>query len=899
MKIKHPYLLSNLLVFLFVGLLSNSIAQPTTVTFNYTGAVQTWTVPNCVTQITINLKGGKGGGANGGNGGQVTGLMTVTPGQVLQINVGGLGGTPAGGWNGGGNSWPGIVPYNTGGGGGGASDIRVAPYALANRFAVAAGGGGRNGGTATYTAAGGAGGGSFGVNGAGSIFTGTGGGGGLQTMGGTAGPPWGAGQPGVAGSLGLGGNGGNNAANGASGGGGGGGFYGGGGGGGDNCCTGANGGGAGGGGSSLMPPAGTSVANVNTGAGVVTITYTGGGNAILATNTGPYCVGDNIQLNATTGATYSWAGPNNFSSTSQNPTIPSATAAMGGVYTLTFATPQCTSTTTTTVIVNTPINPTFNAIPPICQNGTVPALAASSTNTPTITGTWSPAVISSAVVGTQGYIFTPTPGICADTALFNVTILFNETPTFTQINPMCINSVAPVLPTPSTNVPTQYTGTWTPAVISTTTAGTASYLFTPTVGQCAVQTTMDIVVLNYTNPTFVQVGPICQYTPGIVLPNASTNVPAITGNWNTPNVPTNVPGTFSNFTFTPDPFQCAAQASMTIVINPLIIPQFAQIAQVCEGDVPPVFPLISNNVPGITGTWSAPLIDSVAVGVTTHTFTPNPGQCADTSTMDITVIASVPPSFLSDSLTGCNPLTATLSTVPVVNATYTWLWNGTPIGSGSNLTYMFTSAGCHDITLEYNLQGCIESTTYNGYICMENYPAASFTSNPNVLSSTNETVEFTNTTVGGTTYLWNFGDGTSGTEFSPSHPYIGIMENQLVSLTAYSPLGCPNLFELTLVLMDDPIFYVPNTFTPDQDEHNQTWFPIFTTGFDPFKFNLYIFDRWGEMIWESHDAKGEWDGTYGPDALDVPAGIYNWKIQYAAKDTDSKTVVTGQINLIR
>jgi hypothetical protein len=70
-----------------------------------------------------------------------------------------------------------------------------------------------------------------------------------------------------------------------------------------------------------MPPAGTSVANVNTGAGVVTITYTGGGNAILATNTGPYCVGDNIQLNATTGATYSWAGPNNFSSTAQNPTI--------------------------------------------------------------------------------------------------------------------------------------------------------------------------------------------------------------------------------------------------------------------------------------------------------------------------------------------------------------------------------------------------------------------------------------------------------------------------------------------------------------------------------------------------------------------------------------------------
>ena len=101
------------------------------------------------------------------------------------------------------------------------------------------------------------------------------------------------------------------------------------------------------------------------------------------------------------------------------------------------------------------------------------------------------------------------------------------------------------------------------------------------------------------------------------------------------------------------------------------------------------------------------------------------------------------------------------------------------------------------------------------------------------------------------------------------------------------------------MIIAEPIYYVPNTFTPDEDEHNQTWQAIFTTGFDPFAFQLAVFNRWGEVIWETNDATQAWDGTYGPDGIKVPAGMYTWKLQFETKENDYRKIVTGHLNLIR
>ena len=273
-------------------------------TFTYTGQTQSYTVPSCVTQLQYTIKGARGGGATAGNGATVTGTLTVIPGQVIQVRVGSQGACTAGGFNGGGIGGFSANTANAGCGGGGASDIRVAPYALANRVAVAAGGGGMGGGTTDAT--GGAGGCASGV--AGTSPFGQGGAGGTQFSGGTGGPGWNASS--AAGAPGVSGNGGNGAADPCyavgPGGGGGGGWFGGGGGGSDCFPSGSLGGGGGGGGSSRIPTGATCVTGNVSGNGSVVLTPVGGMPLAVTPATVNACVGSTINLNASGASTYTW-----------------------------------------------------------------------------------------------------------------------------------------------------------------------------------------------------------------------------------------------------------------------------------------------------------------------------------------------------------------------------------------------------------------------------------------------------------------------------------------------------------------------------------------------------------------------------------------------------------------
>ena len=255
----HFCLVSSAALALAVALLLPATAGATTDTYDYTGDVQSWVVPAGVTSATFDLYGAEGGTAYdssygaAGLGGRATATLAVTPGETIEIRVGGQGGA-SGGYNGGG------APNTNGpGGGGGATDIRQGGGALADRTLVAGGGGGSGacsglGGTKSN---GGAGGGLVGGDApnTGACFSAADAGlGGTQSSGGTGG--------GSAGTLGQGG-----AA--APGGvyyrgGGGGGYYG---GGGASYNQGA------GGGSGYGPSGTTFETGVRSGNGAVTVTY--------------------------------------------------------------------------------------------------------------------------------------------------------------------------------------------------------------------------------------------------------------------------------------------------------------------------------------------------------------------------------------------------------------------------------------------------------------------------------------------------------------------------------------------------------------------------------------------------------------------------------------------------
>ena len=332
------------------------------------------------------------------------------------------------------------------------------------------------------------------------------------------------------------------------------------------------------------------------------------------------------------------------------------------------------------IVVTTSINPAFAQLGPFCQNATAPALPATSTNG--ITGTWNPAAISTATVGTSTYTFTPDAGQCAATTTMDIVVTTSINPTFAQLGPFCQNATAPALPATSTN---GITGTWNPAAISTATVGTSTYTFTPDAGQCAAATTMDIVVTTSINPTFAQLGPFCQNATAPALPATSTN--GITGTWNPAAISTATVGT-STYTFTPDAGQCAAATTMDIVVTTSINPAFAQLGPFCQNATAPALPATSTN--GITGTWNPAAISTANVGTSTYTFTPDAGQCATATTMDIVVTTSINPAFAQ---LGPFCQNATAPALPATSTNgITGTWNPAAISTANvgTSTYTFT-----------------------------------------------------------------------------------------------------------------------------------------------------------------------------------------------------------------
>jgi gliding motility-associated-like protein len=112
--------------------------------------------------------------------------------------------------------------------------------------------------------------------------------------------------------------------------------------------------------------------------------------------------------------------------------------------------------------------------------------------------------------------------------------------------------------------------------------------------------------------------------------------------------------------------------------------------------------------------------------------------------------------------------------------------------------------------------------------------------------------------------------------------------------------GCVSNQQETVVVVEncpEELIYIPNTFTPDGNELNQVFLPVFTSGFDPYDYQLSIFNRWGNLIFESNDHKMGWDGTF--NNAYAQDGTYSWIIRYGNVETDKKTEIRGFITIIK
>ena len=110
-----------------------------------------------------------------------------------------------------------------------------------------------------------------------------------------------------------------------------------------------------------------------------------------------------------------------------------------------------------------------------------------------------------------------------------------------------------------------------------------------------------------------------------------------------------------------------------------------------------------------------------------------------------------------------------------------------------------------------------------------------------------------------------------------------------------------NTINKVITVWDRLLFYMPNTFTPDGNEFNESFKPVFGSGYSPKDYNLLVFNRWGEILFESNDLNIGWDGTY--KGLYVPEGTYSWKMMLRkSKNTleaTSENSYHGHVNVIR
>ncbi|MBW6533743.1 MAG: gliding motility-associated C-terminal domain-containing protein [Mariniphaga sp.] len=297
---------------------------------------------------------------------------------------------------------------------------------------------------------------------------------------------------------------------------------------------------------------------------------------------------------------------------------------------------QCAVEVTMEIEIVDEIVPDFDPIGPLCLNDTPPLLPNESTNG--ITGTWEPAVVSTATVGIIGYTFTPDEGQCAVPVVIPIEVGDEIEPVFSQLGPFCLNSTPPELPLSSDN---NITGTWEPAVIETGTTETGYYTFTPDSGQCAVAVTIEIEIADEIVPVFNLVDVLCLNETPPVLPLLSLN--NITGTWVPDTIDTSVPGS-KLYTFIPGEGECAVEVSFVIEILDSIVPQFDPIGPICQFNTPPALPDTSLN--GIAGTWSPDTIDTSVPEPLVFVFTPDASYaCAETFEMIILIDTLIIPQF--------------------------------------------------------------------------------------------------------------------------------------------------------------------------------------------------------------------------------------------------------------
>jgi gliding motility-associated-like protein len=470
------------------------------------------------------------------------------------------------------------------------------------------------------------------------------------------------------------------------------------------------------------------------------------------------------------------------------------------------------------------ISPTFNLSQPAICNGsnisiTAPPGANSYSWTSVPAGAIQGSTSGQSITATQGnvtYYVTMTTSTqppyqpCSVTLDTTLAVQANVTPLFTQIPPVCIGSTLSNLPSTSNN---GIVGNWSPPINN---SQTTNYTFIPNANQCANNTQMTIEVNPLVAPLFDPISPICA-GQSINLPNISTN--NLTGTWN-PLINNTATTTYS---FTPNPGQCASNASLNLEVNQLPTAQISGNNTICLGESTS---LTASNASSYSWTSQSDNFTGQSITVTPSSSTnyslnvTDQNGCTASTSYNVTV-NPIPQLVPVNNQTLCaGQTTATVTfTSSVPNSTINWTNSETSIGLSNNgtgniLNFNATNIGNTPVTSVITAtpiaNGCI-GAPQNFSVTVNPVPYLNDSQNQLLCSgsSTDEIIFYpsvASATINWTNSQTSIGLSSSGTGNIGSFSAVNSNNSPLVSIISATPsvfgcIGSAKMFSITV----DPI----------------------------------------------------------------------------------------------
>ncbi len=264
----------------------------------------------------------------------------------------------------------------------------------------------------------------------------------------------------------------------------------------------------------------------------------------------------------------------------------------------------------------------------------------------------------------------------------------------------------------------------------------------------------------------------------------------------------------------------------------------------------------------------------------------------------IAVVASTYPIIIANVSPdeGCAPLNVFFDNQTQNAVSYVWSFGDGTTSNTVSPNHTYNNIGFYPITLiAVSATGCADTMqvdTVNIYPT----PVADFISEPWMNEATVLSLaeyHFTNLTTNASSYWWTFGDGGNDTTMNPVYHYQQTGE-YYVTLYAYNPSGCADTISYgPMLVVDDIPIFIPNTFTPNGDHKNDI-FKIYGTGISSY--HLWIYDRWGELLFESDQLFPSWDGTY--KGQDLNTGVYVYQVDITMWDA-THIIKKGDVTLFR